>query len=413
MVIPYGDEGNYMRHRRTIGIPAPDSPLPANQKGVEISNFFGLHPALALPTEGNWKQWYDEGILGIVHAAHMQDPTRSHFDAMDFMERGTPGERRVNSGWLGRHLESMSTGNGSPFRAVGIGNFLQASLRGPVPAAALQSIADFHLNGRQDEIARFQQHLQSLYAGEAWLDVEGQSTFAALELLQTNLGGEAYQPGNGATYANNGFARGLMQVAQLIKAEVGLEIACIDIGGWDTHAAQAVPGSPATGNMANLMRTLAQGVSSFITDLQDHFLGAAEPRVTVVTMSEFGRRASENGTAGTDHGHGNVMFLFGDGINGGQVFTNPWPGLGEEQLDRGDLAGTTEYRDVLAEILAKRMGNTRVDQVFPEHAFTFHGVAKDREFTRPTAVPTAEVTDTPEPTRPNNRVYLPWSNTGG
>jgi uncharacterized protein (DUF1501 family) len=404
MVIPYLSEGDYFRLRRTIGIPAPDSNRPAAQRAVDLDGRFGMHPSLALPANNmpNWKEWYDTGILAIVHAMHQEDPTRSHFDAM---ERGTPGEKRVNTGWLGRHLASMS-GSGSPFRAVGMGNYLQASLRGPVPAAALQSIAEFHLDGRQSEIVRFQQHLHSLYSGQGWLDTEGQATFDALEMLQSSIGTGAYRPENGAVYADNGFSRGMMQIAQLVKADVGLEIACIDIGGWDTHAGQAQAGNPAAGRMADLMSWLSNGISAFITDLRSHFVGESQPRVTVATMSEFGRRAFENGGVGTDHGHGNLMFLFGAGINGGRVYTNPWPGLRDADLD-----GTTEYRDVLGEILSKRMANTKIDQVFPNHAFEFLGVAKDLDISRPTPVPTPGTGETPAP--PTQRIFLPWANTGG
>lgn len=412
MVIPYQSEADYFRLRRTIGIPAPDSNRPVGQKGVDLDGEFGMHPALALPANGmpNWKEWYDAGILGIVHAMHQEDPTRSHFDAMDFMERGTPGEKRENTGWLGRHLSTMS-GSGSPFRAVGMGNYLQASLRGPVPAAALQSIAEFHLDGRQEEISRFQQHLQSLYGGQGWLDQEGQATFAALELLQTSIGSEAYRPENGAVYTDNGFSRGMMQIAQLVKADVGLEVAAIDIGGWDTHAGQTQAGNPTAGNMAVLMNSLSNGISAFVTDLKEHFTGTAEPRITVVTMSEFGRRAGENGGIGTDHGHGNLMFMLGAGINGGKVYAD-WPGLRDADLYEGDLAGTTEYRDVLGEILSKRLGNTNIDRVFPNHAFGFIGVAKDLDRVVPPPGPTATPDSTPS-TPPPNRVLLPWLNTGG
>lgn len=410
MVVPYVSEADYFRLRRSIGIPAPDSGRPELQRAVDLDGEFGLHPVLGHPTRGNWKQWYDAGLMAVVHAAHMEDPTRSHFDAMDFMERGTPGQKRENTGWLGRHLATMS-GSGSPFRAVGMGNYLQASLRGPVPAAALQSIAEFHLDGRQAEIARFQQHLESLYGGAGWLDKEGQATFAALELLQTSIGTGAYQPEHNAAYQDNSFSRGMMQIAQLIKADVGLEVACIDIGGWDTHAGQIQSAAdPSAGRMGELLNWMSNGISAFITDLSDYFTGSKKPNVTVVTMSEFGRRAQENGTLGTDHGHGNVMFLFGAGINGGKVYTNPWPGLREEDLDRGDLAGTTEYRDILGEILSKRMGNRQVDQVFPNHAFEIHGVAKNLDVVPATPVPTPGPGETPSV--PDNRIFLPWANTG-
>ncbi len=350
-------------------------------------------------------------MLAIVHAMHMADPTRSHFDAMDFMERGTPGKKALNSGWLGRHLSTMAGQNSSPFRAVGMGTMLQASLRGSVPSAvALQSIADFHLQGRQDEVARFQEHLQLLYAGDGWLDLEGQATFDAMDLLATSgVGGSTYQPAHGANYnAANGFHRGLQQIAQLVKADVGLEVACVDMGGWDTHANQVDAADPTTGNMANNMNSLASGITALLTDLTDYW---TSPGVTVAVMSEFGRRAGENGGRGTDHGHGNVMYVFGKGINGGKVYGD-WPTLDEDKLDRGDLRGTTEYRDVLGEILSKRVGNARIAEVFPNHSFNYLGLAEPREPALATPTPTTQVpVETPVPTPDTSRrVYLPWAN---
>jgi uncharacterized protein (DUF1501 family) len=377
-----------------------------------------MHPYLAQSNWGNWLEWYQEGMLAVVHAMHMADPTRSHFDAMDYMERGTPGSKSLNSGWLGRHLSSMAAQNESPFRAVGMGTMVQAALRGPIPAVALQSIADFHLQGRPGEVARFQEHLQQLYGGDGWLDLEGQSTFEAMDMLaRSSAGTGTYAPEHGAKYtANDGFHRGMQQIAQLVKADVGLEVACIDIGGWDTHANQVDAANPAAGNMANLMNSLASGITAFLTDLTDYW---TSPGLTVVAMSEFGRRAGENGGRGTDHGHGNAMFVFGKGINGGKVYAN-WPTLAEDKLDRGDLAGTTEYRDVLGELLSKRMGNARIAEVFPNHSFNFLGLAQPRGGTvatptppptgqptrQPTAVPTAQPTTPPDATK---RVYLPWA----
>ena len=205
-------------------------------------------------------------------------------------------------------------------------------------------------------------------------------------------------------------------VAQLVKAEVGLEVACVDIGGWDTHANQVVAGDTTNGNMATRMRELAGGISALITDLHDRFeSGATKQGVTVVVMSEFGRRAFENGGTGTDHGHGNVMFTFGRGIKGHKVYTNRWPGLADDDLDRGDLARTTEYRDVLGEILLKRTGNTNIADVFPGHAFNFLGLANDLGPTvaptntpaQPTAVPTTPPEPTTPPVGPSHRIFIP------
>jgi uncharacterized protein (DUF1501 family) len=416
MVIPYGNESEYMSYRRNIGIAAPDAT--AANKAIDLDGFFGIHPALGGPNLGRWKELYDEGVLGIVHAVHMQDPTRSHFDAQDFMERGTPGQKALNSGWLGRHLQTKASQRNSPFRAVGMGTMVQASLRGPVPAVALQSIADFHLQGRQTEIQRFQQHLASLYSGDGWLDHEGQTTFSALELLAQAINTSTYKAENGAKYADNGFARGLMQIAQLIKADVGLAVGFVDIGGWDTHANQVNVADTTTGSHADQMNVLASAVTAFVTDLWPYFdkSNKGKQGITVMVMSEFGRRIGENGGRGTDHGHGNVMFLVGKGINGGKVYTNPWPGLAEDQQDRGDLKGTTEYRDVLAEILSKRAGNKNVSQVFPNKNFSFLGLATPLDVsTVPTPAPTKPA-PTPVPTAPvevpTHKIHLPWLQKG-
>lgn len=429
MVPPYGEEASYFRRRPTIGIPAPDST--AARKAVDLDGFFGLHPALAAPDAGNWIEWYQEGMLAVVHAAHMDNATRSHFDAMDYMERGTPGEKRIPSGWLGRHLAAKAMQNGSAFRAVGIGTMLQQSLRGQLPAVTLESIAEFRLQGRPTMIERFGRDLEQIHAGDDWLDREGQATFAALDLLAERVGQAQYRPSNGAQYGtNDGFHRGLMQIAQLIKADIGLEVACVDINGWDHHADEVTAEDPTAGNLANMLLRMGTGLTAFLTDMRDYLGNGSGPGITIVTMSEFGRRASENASRGTDHGHGNVMFLLGRAVNGRQVFTRPWPGLAEDDLDRGDLAGTTEYRDVLGEILSRRLGNDRIADVFPHHTFDFPGLVKDL-VVPPTATPTEEPTTTATPTRgatvtatatttqpptatatpdvPRRGIYLPWA----
>ncbi|HEY0557516.1 MAG TPA: DUF1501 domain-containing protein, partial [Thermoanaerobaculia bacterium] len=262
----------------------------------------------------------------------------------------------LTTGWIGRHLSTLDTGNSSPFRAVGIGHIAQASLRGPVPPTALQSIADFHLKGLgQTELASFQASLASLYPSGDFLDGQAKQTFAAVSLLAGANPG-AYQPQNGATYPDSDFGKGLEQVAQLIRADLGLEVACVDIGGWDTHSAEGAT----TGTLADNLADLAAGLQALYTDLADRMA-----HVTVVTMSEFGRRVKENASGGTDHGHGNCMFLLGGGVAGGKVYGD-WPGLATEQLyGPGDLAITTDFRTVLSEVVERRLGNTKVADVFP------------------------------------------------
>ncbi len=358
VIVPHA-ETRYHDLRPTIRIPDPDQ----SQGAIDLDGFFGLHPALA-----DLKPIYDEGHLAFVHATGSPDPTRSHFQAMDTMERGTPGEQKLNSGWLGRHLASIARATNSPFRAVGMGSTLQDSLRGPVPAIALKSIADFHLQAHPQELARVQQTLAALYAGNDWIDLEAQQIFDAFALLEA-ADPSQYKPQHGAQYPETSFGMGLKQIAQLIRAQVGLEVACLDIGGWDTHANEG----SVEGQLASLLQVLNDGLSQFYLDMQEDM-----HRITLVTMSEFGRRARENGSGGTDHGHGNQMFIMGGGVNGGRVY-GTWPGLEEENLDRGDLAITTDYRTVLSEIVQNRLGNSHLDEVFPDFQQTpFLGLTRPR-----------------------------------
>lgn len=358
LVVPYGEGGSYYDVRPTTALTEGEL--------HDLDGFFGLHPRL----EG-FKEIFDSGHLGVVHAAGSPDPSRSHFDAMEYMERGTPGLRSTPTGWLARHLESAPWTNASPFRAVGMGTMVQSALRGPISALSLRSITDFHLSGRDDQLGALQRTLSSLYLADADpLLLEGaQETMRTIGEL-AGVAEEGYTPAPGARYPESEFGWNLQQVAQLIKADVGLEVACVDAGGWDTHEEQGA----ADGWLGGMIADFGASLSSFYTDLQDH-LG----RVTVVTMSEFGRRVTENASGGTDHGHGNVMFVMGAGVSGG-VHTR-WPGLGAEVLDEGDLAITTDYRDVLAEILTRRLGNTSLDRVFLDYTPTLGGILKPRRFT--------------------------------
>ena len=353
-VIPHF-ESEYYDSRANLSIAEPRSASDATS--VELDDRFSLHPSLRPLLDP-----FQAGELAIVHACGSPDPTHSHFDAMDYMERGTPCEKQIASGWIARHLLTAPWENDSPFRAIGMGVGLQASLRGPVPAAALRSVAEFHLPGNPQGVAVLQQALSSLYE----LPMEDQSlfqglssqaatTFEAINLLE-GLDPDGYQPTAGAQYPEDEFGQGLAQIALLAKAELGLEIACIDIGGWDTHVQQGAD----EGRMPQLMASLASGMAAFHLDMR-----AKMNDVTVVTMSEFGRRLAENGGGGTDHGHGGVMFVMGGGILGGKVY-GEWPGLAPDNLyGPGDLAITTDFREVLAEIVQKRLGNDRIEEIFP------------------------------------------------
>lgn len=352
MVAPHGEDA-YYRLRPSLGIPRPDDRREAPDKRLlDLDGFFGLHPAMGalLPA-------WQAGELAFVHSCGAPDESRSHFKAMELMERGAEDERGPASGWLGRHLASLDNGNDSPVRAVGLGELAPRSLYGPVPVATLRSIADFHLQGSQQQLRLFQASLEALYSGQGESDRRGRDTVALLERLQ-QVGTQGYHPRPEAAYPESEFGLGLKQIAALVKADLGLEAAAVDLGGWDTHFAQG----SVEGLMPRLMEDLAKGLAALYADLVDH-----HDRLCVVAMTEFGRRAYENASLGTDHGHGALMILLGGGVHGGRVHGR-WPGLEKEQLfGPGDLAVTTDYRDVLGEVCLKRLGNTNLEAVFPGH----------------------------------------------
>ncbi|HJS17515.1 MAG TPA: DUF1501 domain-containing protein [Anaerolineales bacterium] len=348
MVVPHGEDA-YYRLRPSLGIPRPDD-LSAKKadRALDLDGFFGFHPSMqALLDAWNSRQ------LAIIHACGAPDESRSHFKAMELMERGVDDERGPASGWIGRHLATLNTGNSSPLRAVGMGTRPQRSLSGSVPVSALRSIADFHLGGDPRALQQMRAALSTVYEG----DVLGQDTLSIMDTLET-LDPLTYSPAHNATYPDTEFGLALKQTAMLIKAEVGLEVSAIDVGGWDTHFAQG----SVTGLMPNLMKDLADGLSAFHADMQQHM-----QNLTVVSMSEFGRRTSENGSLGTDHGHGSMMMVMGGHVDGGRV-NGEWPGLADGQMiGPGDLAVTTDYRDVLSEVITKRLNNPAVAEIFPQY----------------------------------------------
>ena len=347
MVVPHGEDA-YYQLRPSLGIARPDDARKKKEeRSVDLDGFFGLHPNMSPLLEA----WQSEQ-LAIIHACGAPDESRSHFKAMELMERGVDDERGPASGWIGRHLATLNTGNSSPLRAVGMGTRPQRSLSGSVPVSALRSIADFHLGGDQRILQQMRASLETVYAN----DIMGQETLSIMDTLQ-KLDVQNYQSPI-TNYPDTEFGLALKQTAMLIKAEVGLEVSAIDLGGWDTHFAQG----SSTGIMPNLMKDLAEGLAAFHADMADH-----QNQLTTVTMSEFGRRASENGSLGTDHGHGSMMMVLGGNVDGGKVH-GQWPGLEEGQLiGPGDLAVTTDYRDVLSEILTKRLNNPATNEIFPEY----------------------------------------------
>lgn len=348
-VIPHGD-ADYYHNRSALAIPEPEDG--SDQTGIDLDGFFGLHPSLR-PLKDLW----DEKTLAIVHAVGSPDPTHSHFDAMDYMERGTPGEKSISTGWIGRHLQTAAWQNESPFRAIGMGGVMQAALRGPIPVTTLKSISDFHLQGDVTQLTEIRARLESLYNLGSSLDGDAIETFNAVDILD-KIDVNNYTPSGGAEYPETEFGMAMKQVAQIAKAEIGLEVACVDIGGWDTHNQQG----QLEGELPTLLNEFSSGLASLYHDLGDR-----AKRVTIVTMSEFGRRVKENASDGTDHGHGNCMFVLGGGVNGGKVY-GQWPGLAPEKLYEGiDLDITTDYRDVLSEVVEKRLKNPSLADVFPAY----------------------------------------------
>jgi uncharacterized protein (DUF1501 family) len=333
-------EPRYYEMRPSIAVPRPSAA--ATNGSIDLDGRFALHPSLQ-PLKALW----DQKQLAIVHAAGSPDTSRSHFDAQEFMECGTPGAKRED-GWLNRALPLDAAG-ASPMRAVALGTKMPRTLSGDRGAIALDDIAKFQAGD-----AGASGLLEQLYAGttDARLKAQGRGTFEALRAIEA-VRSQPYTPANGAAYGGE-FGRRLQQVARLIKGNVGLEVAFVDFDGWDHHANEA-------GQLSNLLREFGSGLSAFARDLGDRFAD-----VVVVTMSEFGRTAAENGNAGTDHGHGGVMMVLGGPVRGGAVY-GKWPGLQQEQLfEQRDLAVTTDFRDVLGELVRDHL-KQKPDTVFPGH----------------------------------------------
>jgi len=345
VVVPHGEK-RYYEMRPTIAIPRPNGTADA---AIDLDGMFGLHPSLSA-----LKPIFDAGHLAIVEAVGSPDPTRSHFDAQDYMESGTPGLKATGDGWLNRALPP-ETGKISPVRAISLGAALPRALRGHNDAVAINNLSEFQVKDAPSAMG-----FESMYGGSAdkVLNGTGRETFEAVKLVQA-IQKQTYTPANGAKYPNGRLGQSLMQIARLIKSNVGLEVAFTDVGGWDTHVNE-VGAKPAQGQLANLLGNFGDSLAAFYQDLGDRMAD-----VTAVTMSEFGRTAKENGNRGTDHGHANVMFAFGGGVKGGKVYGD-WPGLEPEQLyENRDLNLTTDFRDVLGELVVKRLGNRTMANVFP------------------------------------------------
>ena len=346
IVVPFGEE-NYYRLRPTIAIPQPRQG--GEGAAVDLDGFFGLHPSLA-----PLGPLFHNGQLAIVHAAGSPDTTRSHFDAQDFMESGTPGVKATDDGWLNRAVQGAREESTSPFRAVAMGPNLPLTLRGQAPAIALADVKQFRVLSQSKAVeggfeALYSQTVDNVLRGT------GTETFEAIEMLR-KADPSRFQPENGAEYPKSRVGQALQQVAQLVKADIGMEVSFVDTGGWDNHVNEG----GAQGQLSNLLRDLGQGLAALHQDLGDRM-----EDIVVLTMSEFGRTAHENGNRGTDHGHANCMFVMGGPVKGGKVY-GKWPGLGPGQLNEGrDLALTTDFRSVLGEVLSTHLGSKNLQTVFP------------------------------------------------
>ena len=351
MVVPFGDSA-YYDLRPSISI---SKPVAGNaETAINLDGFFGLHPGL-----GSLKTLWDSKRLAIIHASGSPDNTRSHFDAQDYMESATPGVKSTTDGWLNRYLQSKSDPEERVFRAVSMTQTMPRVFHGKAPTLAISNLADFTIRAGRSS-ASVQGGFEQIYDQSVndSLGGTGKDTFEAINYLK-KVNPAQYQPANGAQYPRTPFGNRLLQIAQLIKAGVGLEVAFADIGGWDTHVNEG----GARGQLGNLLQQFGNSIAALYADL-----GNRMDDVVILTMSEFGRTARENGNRGTDHGHANGMFVLGNAVRGGKVY-GQWPGLKSDQLHEGrDLALTTDFRDVFGEIAVKHLGTSRLQSVFPGYA---------------------------------------------
>lgn len=362
LVLPFG-ESRYYALRPTIATPAPDA-LSSN-RSFALDDFFAFPPAMM----GLMPAYVEQDLL-VVHAVgQLASKSRSHFDAQRYMEVGKPVDPDLTTGWLGRHLASVPPilPDGA-LRGIGIGSGLAKTLVGGPKTLPIPNPASYSIGGSGSTRAARTAFLESNYAQTVDpLRASAQDAINTMDLL-TQLNFNSYTPANGVTYPNNSFGRALQAIAVLIKSDIGIEAASIDVGGWDTHATQ----DPNGGQMYNTMLAFSTALGAFWADVI-----ATDHPVTAVALSEFGRNARENGSAGTDHGRATAMFALGRQIAGGRVLTNGWPGLAQDQLeDRQDLRVTMDYRDVLAEIVSSRLENSNLDFVFPGFTPTMRGVVR-------------------------------------
>jgi uncharacterized protein (DUF1501 family) len=346
MIVPFG-ERDYYAARPTLAIAPPRSSADA---AIDLDGFFGLHPRLA-----PLKPLFDARQLAIVHACGSPDGTRSHFDAQEYMETATPGVKSTQEGWLNRYLHAREHQAATPFRAVALCPQLPRALQGTEPALAIGQIAQFGIRG---DMAPSSFESEYAAAADTVLHSTGRDAFAAVRMLK-NANPAQYSPANGAEYPRSAFGEALRQIAQLVKADVGLEIAFAESGNWDHHVNEGA----AVGQLANRLDDLGRGLAALVRDLGDRMAD-----VVVLTMSEFGRAVVENGNRGTDHGHGNAMMIIGGPVRGGKVYGR-WPGLAREQrYEARDLSVTTDFRAVFSEVVRGHLGLDSSASIFPGFA---------------------------------------------
>jgi len=350
VVVPHG-EGEYYKARPSIAIPRPNA---GDGAAIDLDGFFGFNPRLA-PLKPLW----DRRELAIVHACGSPDSTRSHFDAQDYMESGTPGVKSTSDGWLNRYLQARKEEAATPFRAVSLTSQLPRMLQGTAPALAVNQIGQFGIRaGQASDMVGASFEAEYAAAADRVLNGTGREAFDAIKMLKV-ADPSRYQPDNGADYPRSPFGQALKQIAQLTKSNVGLEVAFADVGGWDTHVNQG----NGQGQLAGRLDDFSKSIAALVTDLGDRM-----GDTVVLTMSEFGRAVNENGNRGTDHGHGNAMMVMGGGVHGGHVF-GKWPGLSvDRRYDGRDLAVTTDFRDVFAEVVVRHLGVSNAAPIFPGYA---------------------------------------------
>jgi uncharacterized protein (DUF1501 family) len=347
MIVPAGDP-YYWQERQRIALP--------KEQLLPLDGMFALNPRLAA-----LKPLWDQKSLAIVHAVGSPSTTRSHFDAQDYMESGTPDIKNTPDGWANRYVSHAAEHANTPFRAVAFGPQLPRMMAGSAPSLAIDDLRTFGMRAAQASgEQKLTRAFEELYEGAATGLVASSSaeSFEAIRMLKS-ANPTSIQPSNGASYGKSKLAQSLQQIAQLIKTDLGVEIAFVDVGGWDTHVNQGAD----QGQLAGRLDELGGALAAFTTDL-----GERMRDVVVITMSEFGRTVKENGTSGTDHGHGTAMMIMGGNVQGGKVY-GKWPGLAPEQRYEGrDLAVTTDFRAVFSEVLQGHLGPADIGQVFPGFA---------------------------------------------